>query len=181
MEIVTKVMEKSWKSHGNLLVKMCTNPDCIYYSIFTFLFSVRLDNIQWFSVQIRHLGWFSKKVSCPVTRQFKWVIKKPQLSGLFTNWAALCAHLKIFNHSTADLSVKRGHFWIAAQESLKLLDKLYLAYIFHCLVFVFSTKLEFLQISISSVHWIIACGTTFMLCWWINKLVTCTPDKASNN
>ncbi len=26
MEIVTKVMEKSWKSHGNLLVKMCTNP-----------------------------------------------------------------------------------------------------------------------------------------------------------
>ncbi len=27
MEIVTKVMEKSWKSHGNLLVKMCTNPD----------------------------------------------------------------------------------------------------------------------------------------------------------
>ncbi len=28
MEIVTKVMEKSWKSHGNLLVKMCTNPVC---------------------------------------------------------------------------------------------------------------------------------------------------------
>ncbi len=27
MEIVTKVMEKSWKSHGNLLVKMCTNPE----------------------------------------------------------------------------------------------------------------------------------------------------------
>ncbi len=27
MEIVTKAMEKSWKSHGNLLVKMCTNPD----------------------------------------------------------------------------------------------------------------------------------------------------------
>ncbi len=27
MEIVTKVMEKSWKSHGNLLVQMCTNPD----------------------------------------------------------------------------------------------------------------------------------------------------------
>ncbi len=27
MEIVSKVMEKSWKSHGNLLVKMCTNPD----------------------------------------------------------------------------------------------------------------------------------------------------------
>ncbi len=26
MEIVTKVMEKSWKSHGILLVKMCTNP-----------------------------------------------------------------------------------------------------------------------------------------------------------
>jgi len=26
MEIVTKVMEKSWKSHGNLLVKMCMNP-----------------------------------------------------------------------------------------------------------------------------------------------------------
>ncbi len=40
MEIVTKVMEKSWKSHGNLLVKMCTNPvnkssyaeqDCILF------------------------------------------------------------------------------------------------------------------------------------------------------
>ncbi len=31
MEIVTKVMEKSWKSHGNLLVKMCTNP--VYYLI----------------------------------------------------------------------------------------------------------------------------------------------------
>ncbi len=30
MEIVTKVMEKSWKSHGNLLVKMCTNPEYIY-------------------------------------------------------------------------------------------------------------------------------------------------------
>ncbi len=26
MNIVSKVMEKSWKSHGNLLVKMCTNP-----------------------------------------------------------------------------------------------------------------------------------------------------------
>ncbi len=26
MNIVTEVMEKSWKSHGNLLVKMCTNP-----------------------------------------------------------------------------------------------------------------------------------------------------------
>ncbi len=34
MEIVTKVMEKSWKSHGNLLVKMCTNPDiCVYVYI----------------------------------------------------------------------------------------------------------------------------------------------------
>ncbi len=33
MEIVTKVMEKSWKSHGNLLVKMCTNP-VLYLNIF---------------------------------------------------------------------------------------------------------------------------------------------------
>ncbi len=38
MEIVTKVMEKSWKSHGNLLVKMCTNPVYNIYSL-TFNFS----------------------------------------------------------------------------------------------------------------------------------------------
>ncbi len=38
MEIVTKVMEKSWKSHGNVLVKMCTNPVYIYIYIYMHLY-----------------------------------------------------------------------------------------------------------------------------------------------
>ncbi len=45
MEIVTKVMEKSWKSHGNLLVKMCTNPDCCkvkhFISCFVLILNIR--------------------------------------------------------------------------------------------------------------------------------------------
>ncbi len=38
MEIVTKVMEKSRKSHGNLLVKMCTNPDFINIELRNMIF-----------------------------------------------------------------------------------------------------------------------------------------------
>ncbi len=47
MEIVTKVMEKSWKSHGNLLVKMCTNPvgDCIISDILMREINVETDKI----------------------------------------------------------------------------------------------------------------------------------------
>ncbi len=46
MEIVTKVMEKSWKSHGNLLVKMCTNPVIGYIEVFCNFSVVDCDLLQ---------------------------------------------------------------------------------------------------------------------------------------